>query len=69
MARMAVRNALFLGKGRMSALLVPWTTFTQVGCTPSLQPACSHATVTYCPDLCVAFLCAVQCVLADFDLM
>lgn len=29
MARLAVRNALFLGNGRMSALLVPWCTYTR----------------------------------------
>ena len=30
MARMVVRNALFFAKGKMSAMLIPWTTFTQV---------------------------------------
>ncbi|DBA68959.1 TPA: class-I pyridine nucleotide-disulfide oxidoreductase [Trebouxia sp. C0005] len=29
MARMVVRNALFFAKGKMSAMLIPWTTFTQ----------------------------------------
>jgi pyruvate/2-oxoglutarate dehydrogenase complex dihydrolipoamide dehydrogenase (E3) component len=28
MARLAIRNALFLGRGRASALLIPWCTYT-----------------------------------------
>ena len=30
MARMVVRNALFFAKGKMSSMMIPWTTFTQV---------------------------------------
>ena len=29
MARLAVRNALFLGRGRLSRLVIPWCTFTE----------------------------------------
>lgn len=29
MARIVIRNALFLGNGKMSSLVVPWATFTQ----------------------------------------
>ena len=27
MARLAVRNALFFGKGKMSSMLIPWVTY------------------------------------------
>ncbi|KAA6418572.1 MAG: mercuric reductase [Trebouxia sp. A1-2] len=40
MARMVVRNALFFAKGKMSAMLIPWTTFTQAcASTPAATPA------------------------------
>ncbi len=40
MARMVVRNALFFAKGKMSSMLIPWTTFTQAcASTPAAKPA------------------------------
>ncbi|CAM9586163.1 unnamed protein product, partial [Phaeothamnion confervicola] len=29
MARLAIRNALFFGKGKFSSLLIPWATYTE----------------------------------------
>ncbi|DBA75079.1 hypothetical protein WJX77_002883 [Trebouxia sp. C0004] len=40
MARMVLRSALFFAKGKMTAMLIPWTTFTQAcACTPAATPA------------------------------
>jgi pyruvate/2-oxoglutarate dehydrogenase complex dihydrolipoamide dehydrogenase (E3) component len=56
LARLAIANALFFGRGRKSALVVPWCTYTdpelaQVGMTVADAQAAGVAIDTYTVDL------------------